>query len=592
MSNGGFLAGFTQGLGGGIQDLNQNLMEMQLRRYAGAARIWESMAKDPTYHPSIRQEFTKNAAFFASPNLFDKDWRKQADKLVKQNPQEHAQAALQAMEAAGTQLPAYYNKMGQVDELELQRHKTRVEQEEEASGIQRRMEALGSSGLNALLSGGVDPKHPAFQEVTDYNKARVAMKQPPERFQRTVVNGLALSYWPPSGKHFLSLPDGSAVEVDPWSVREASGRKTVQTIRYGQLGERIGTETISQPVPFSPNLQPPANATGQPPAAQPHISQPPPQAAPGSVPTEPPAQPQEALPIAETKPRSLEERFPNRGSNRAEQIAYGLANDDRAAWDSFKKLNSIGQSNVYSILRQQGVITLDDKELVAARDSKKAEELLLRMTRLAADVFNNPLSATIRGKVGAYNKLRQGLGSVFARRTFEQVGQMAVIEQQWARAPIPTTIEAVLGGIVDAALKGDWKKYNILRSTAVQSIEGMQAVIQSGKTGLMQPRTGDWIAGIGPRSYYEGTGMNLALSNDELIRLAGNSAAALPEPTGTGQITPPPMGAAGVLQDLKKQKPSTQYHPHWAKDAAGRSYYSDDGTNYFDAETGQPYGKP
>ena len=94
----GFLAGFTKGIGDEAKQYNQNYMDMQLKKYQSASKIWEAMANDQNYHPAIRQQFAQNAMMLGGVNLFDKNSRASADQILKQNPHDLATQAHDAQQ--------------------------------------------------------------------------------------------------------------------------------------------------------------------------------------------------------------------------------------------------------------------------------------------------------------------------------------------------------------------------------------------------------------------------------------------------------------------------------------------------------------
>jgi hypothetical protein len=94
----GFLAGFTKGIGDEAKQYNQNYMDMQLKKYQSASKIWEAMANDQNYHPAIRQKFAQYAMQLGGVNLFDKNSRAAADEITKQNPHDVATQAHDAQQ--------------------------------------------------------------------------------------------------------------------------------------------------------------------------------------------------------------------------------------------------------------------------------------------------------------------------------------------------------------------------------------------------------------------------------------------------------------------------------------------------------------
>lgn len=81
----GFLAGFSGALqtaNQGAKDLNHTLLDIELRKNEGLSKMYETIANDPTVHPSVRNEAVKRASTLTSLNPFDSKQRKIAKDLA------------------------------------------------------------------------------------------------------------------------------------------------------------------------------------------------------------------------------------------------------------------------------------------------------------------------------------------------------------------------------------------------------------------------------------------------------------------------------------------------------------------------------
>lgn len=504
-----FLEGLVGGLGQGAKQVAHNMLEAQLNKYRSAGRIWEAMASDENFHPNIRMRFMRTAQDLYGTDPYNKQSIQKAKQHLSTDPTKAAQEAYKAMELLGEQ-PKYYNAQGyrgaaenmqyQRDlgqqELDLGLQKKRSEAQIELDMIPKRLEMITGQSGGMDFPVGVEPTSPLGQLISNRRAMEYALKLPREPIMpQTLTNGQP--GWAFSGGFFgmngqpLSqtgatrgiVPTASTTQVD---VDPLTGR-TVTVSRRGPAGGAPPPQnTFGVPVSFT---------------AQPQI---PPGAAPLGNPASAPVANNAAIdngapPILPGTDPGLVKKFPGvLTKDPIDSLAFAVANRQLSA-DDLKGKPAEVLASVLNRLQQGGVLLMDDKEYIAAKDLKQSEGLLLQMSTLLDKIIQDPLGSAWAGIDDEYNRLRDSVGALFARDTFKQVGALAVLEQEWAKAGLYGGKTAALAGVLDRAGVPRWT------TSARNSLQHIHTIIQRSKDSWLKARSGDYIPGIGPKDEYLAT---------------------------------------------------------------------------------------
>lgn len=269
---GGFLAGFSKGVGDAGTQATQSYMDMQTRKYESMSKIWEAMANDPNYAPEVKQKFMQTAMTLqGGRNLFDPNARKAAEEAVKLNPTEEAQKAHDAQNMLGVNPNArYYDKTGysgpsQQINRQADTETARIQASRKAN-IDFLNQITGGQAFPQLYNQQASPNAP---QGPMSGQPTQGMGQPPQMPQQgSPAQSGGIQGPPTSGLHVtplmlkqmeqstMGLPDTSRVSQGSW-VDPVTGQDRLHEpvtwvggVPYGQDGQMISAKIVDPPARY------------------------------------------------------------------------------------------------------------------------------------------------------------------------------------------------------------------------------------------------------------------------------------------------------------------------------------------------------
>lgn len=580
---GGFLSGMFAGMGQTAGQVGHKMLDIHTKKVSSLADLYKSIASNPNFDPQIQSEAMTRATQLESAGPFDfktpkklsnfKDMFEKYDEVetqkMLQSMRGQAPTGFTSEYASGTRRSELVRNNDLYGQTQLANAQQEARRREEFEYKQKLADSLGDDAF----AQGVPADHPIHKVVIQNNRLRFMNGQPMMGFKDIELNGKPGVMYTPTGQYFIGK-----VEVNPdGTVKGDAGRKMTRGITRDQMGYTIETNDSSTPIlPGTVAMPPPPAPTAQPgltappagipgaappqsvPQAQP-VARPPQQSvftarppvlpaqsfgppAPGqewAAPPQPTGAPETALPLLDY----IDQAIPGNDPVSVLARRYATLSDDGIkAFTS----NRYAQPAVQAKLEQAGIWVPNkdqSKAVTALEDSRHPVQLI---GSLMDRVFKTgDLAAAIE-----LNDQILSLGSIFAKTTYQQTGQLSNQEQIWARKGFTGALRALI-----ASQGKNFAAFKLFEEAGRANLHDVMWLSETRKQTMLKGKERyRYIAGYGPIEEF--TRKHDAYTPDVI----GGAPSPKPDWREDGVWTQGKYKGQPRYRLFKQGKPTEQYH--------------------------------